>query len=54
MAKINIKIEGIPFEVEAGLTILEAAKECGFEIDVKPSNCDEDNYILEKKINKEY
>ena len=24
MAKVNIKIEGIPFEVEAGLTILEA------------------------------
>ena len=23
MAKINIKIEGIPFEVEAGLTILD-------------------------------
>ena len=36
MAKINIKIEGIPFEVEAGLTILEAAKLCGFEI---PSLC---------------
>ena len=36
MAKINIKIEGIPFEVEAGLTILEAAKKCGFEI---PSLC---------------
>ena len=36
MAKINIKIEGIPFEVEAGLTILEAAKQCGFEI---PSLC---------------
>ena len=36
MAKVNIKIEGIPFEVEAGLTILEAAKECGFEI---PSLC---------------
>ncbi len=36
MAKINIKIEGIPFEVEAGLTILEAAKACGFEI---PSLC---------------
>ena len=26
MAKINIKIEGFPFEVEEGLTILEAAK----------------------------
>ena len=36
MAKVNIKIEGIPFQVEAGLTILEAAKECGFEI---PSLC---------------
>ena len=36
MAKVNIKIEGVPFEVEAGLTILEAAKECGFEI---PSLC---------------
>ena len=36
MSKVNIKIEGIPFEVEAGMTILEAAKECGFEI---PSLC---------------
>ena len=36
MATVNIKIEGIPFEVEAGLTILEAAKACGFEI---PSLC---------------
>ena len=36
MAKINIKIEGVSFQVEEGLTILEAAKECGFEI---PSLC---------------
>ena len=36
MAKINIKIEGIPFQVEEGLTILEAAKICGFDI---PSLC---------------
>ena len=36
MAKINIKIEGISFQVEEGLTILEAAKECGYEI---PSLC---------------
>ena len=36
MSKVNIKIEGIPFEVEAGQTILEAAKACGFEI---PSLC---------------
>ncbi|MBO4539289.1 MAG: iron hydrogenase small subunit [Clostridia bacterium] len=36
MAKVNIKIEGIPFQVDAGLTILEAAKQCGFEI---PSLC---------------
>ncbi|MCR5720095.1 MAG: [FeFe] hydrogenase, group A [Lachnospiraceae bacterium] len=36
MGMINIKIEGIPYEVEAGLTILEAAKKCGYEI---PSLC---------------
>ncbi|MBO7157633.1 MAG: (2Fe-2S)-binding protein, partial [Clostridia bacterium] len=36
MAKINIKIEGIPYQVEEGLTILEAAKLCGYEI---PSLC---------------
>lgn len=36
MAKVTIKMEGIPFEVDAGLTILEAAKLCGFEI---PSLC---------------
>lgn len=36
MSKVNIKIEGIPFQVEAGMTILEAAKICGFEI---PSLC---------------
>ena len=36
MAKINIKIEGVPYQVEAGLTILEAAKACGYEI---PSLC---------------
>lgn len=36
MAKVNIKIEGIPYEVEAGMTILEAAKACGYEI---PSLC---------------
>ena len=32
MAKISIKIEGVPYQVEAGLTILEAAKACGYEI----------------------
>ena len=36
MSKINIKIEGISYEVEAGMTILEAAKACGYEI---PSLC---------------
>ncbi len=36
MALINIKIEGIPYQVEEGLTILEAAKKCGYEI---PSLC---------------
>ena len=29
MAMVNIKIEGVPYQVEAGLTILEAAKRCG-------------------------
>ena len=36
MAKVNIKIEGVPYQVDAGLTILEAAKICGYEI---PSLC---------------
>lgn len=36
MAKINIKIEGQSYQVEEGLTISEAAKECGYEI---PSLC---------------
>ena len=36
MALVNIKIEGIPYQVEAGLTILEAARQCGYEI---PSLC---------------
>ncbi|MBQ3556696.1 MAG: iron hydrogenase small subunit [Oscillospiraceae bacterium] len=36
MAKVNIKIEGVSYQVEEGLTILEAAKQCGYEI---PSLC---------------
>ena len=36
MAKVNIKIEGVPYQVESGITILEAAKACGYEI---PSLC---------------
>ncbi len=32
MALINIKIEGQPYQVEAGLTILEAARRCGYDI----------------------
>ena len=36
MSKVNIKIEGISYQVDAGLTILEAAKKCGYEI---PSLC---------------
>ncbi len=36
MALVNIKIEGQPYQVEEGLTILEAAKRCGYEI---PSLC---------------
>ncbi len=30
--KVNIKIEGIPYQVDAGLTILEACKKCGYNI----------------------
>ncbi len=33
---VNIKIEGISYQVEEGLTILEAARACGYEI---PSLC---------------
>ena len=36
MELINIKIEGQEYQVEKGLTILEAAKKCGYEI---PSLC---------------
>ncbi len=36
MSLVNIKIEGVPFQVDSGLTILEAAKACGYEI---PSLC---------------
>ena len=36
MATVNIKIEGISYQVAEGLTILEAAKKCGYEI---PSLC---------------
>lgn len=36
MALVNIKIEGQPYQVEEGLTILEAARLCGYEI---PSLC---------------
>ena len=36
MSKINIKIEGVSYQVDEGLTILEAAKKCGYEI---PSLC---------------
>ena len=36
MAKINIRIEGIPYQVDEGLTVLEAARQCGYEI---PSLC---------------
>ena len=32
MEKVNIKIEGHSYQVDAGLTILEAAKECGYTI----------------------
>ena len=36
MALVNIKIDGQAYQVEEGLTILEAAKKCGFNI---PSLC---------------
>ena len=36
MAKVNIKIEGVSYRVEADKTILEAAKTCGYDI---PSLC---------------
>ena len=36
MSLVNIKIEGVPYQVESGLTVLEAAKACGYEI---PSLC---------------
>ena len=32
MSLVNIKIEGAPHQVEEGLTILEAARQCGYEI----------------------
>ena len=36
MSLVNIKIEGVPYQVDSSLTILEAAKKCGYEI---PSLC---------------
>jgi NADP-reducing hydrogenase subunit HndD len=36
MSMVNIKIENRPYQVEEGLTILEAARQCGYEI---PSLC---------------
>ena len=32
MALVNIKIEGHPYQVEEGLTVLEAARKCGYTI----------------------
>ena len=32
MSKVNIKIEGVSYQVEEGMTILEAARQCGYEI----------------------
>ncbi len=32
MNKVNIKIDGLSYQVSEGLTILEAARECGYEI----------------------
>ncbi|MBQ7223749.1 MAG: iron hydrogenase small subunit [Erysipelotrichaceae bacterium] len=36
MSLVNIKIEGVPYQVDGSLTVLEAAKACGYEI---PSLC---------------
>ena len=36
MALVNIKINGQPYQVESGLTVLEAARKCGYTI---PSLC---------------
>ena len=36
MSLVNIKIDGKDFQVESGLSILEAARKCGFVI---PSLC---------------
>ena len=36
MALVNIKINGQPYQVESGLTVLEAARKCGYVI---PSLC---------------
>ncbi len=40
MSLINIKIEGVPFQVENGITVLEAARQSGFEI---PTLCSFNN-----------
>ena len=40
MSKVNIKIEGKSYQVEEGLTILEAARQCGYEI---PTLCSFNN-----------
>ena len=36
MALVNIKIEGQQFQVDDSLTLLQAARKCGFQI---PSLC---------------
>ena len=40
MSKVNIKIEGKAYQVDEGLTILEAARRCGYEI---PTLCSFNN-----------
>lgn len=40
MSLVNIKIEGVSYQVEEGTTILEAARKCGYEI---PSLCSYNN-----------
>ena len=43
---LNIKIEGHPYQVEEGLTIMEAARKCGYDI---PHLCTFENGLRSRK-----
>ena len=36
MSLVNIKIDGQPYQVDSSLTVLEACRQCGFNV---PSLC---------------